>query len=54
MRFTQFIRTQTHRNCIRMIATTNSILQQYSVFGWYCIQTRTRHSWIHYTDCWIV
>jgi len=20
----------------------------------YCIQTLTRHSWIHYTDCWIV
>jgi len=22
-------------------------------FG-YCIHTLTRHSWIHYTDCWIV
>jgi len=21
---------------------------------YYCIQTLTRHSWIHYTDCWIV
>ena len=21
---------------------------------WYCIQTMTRHLWIHYTDCWIV
>jgi len=20
----------------------------------YCIQTLTRYSWIHYTDCWIV
>jgi len=20
----------------------------------HCIQTLTRHSWIHYTDCWIV
>jgi len=20
----------------------------------YCIQTLTRHSWIHYTDCWIL
>jgi len=22
--------------------------------SWYCIQTLTRHSWIHYTDYWIV
>jgi len=22
--------------------------------GNYCIQTLTRHSWIHYTDCWIL
>jgi len=21
---------------------------------WYSIQSLTRHSWIHYTDCWIV
>jgi len=20
----------------------------------YCMQTLTRHSWMHYTDCWIV
>jgi len=20
----------------------------------YCIQTLTRHLWIHYTDCWII
>jgi len=20
----------------------------------YCMHTLTRHSWIHYTDCWIV
>jgi len=20
----------------------------------YCLQTLTRYSWIHYTDCWIV
>ena len=24
------------------------------LFHWYCKQTLTRHSWIHYTDCWIV
>jgi len=25
-----------------------------NIATFYCIQTFTRHSWINYTDCWIV
>jgi len=25
-----------------------------SITNVYCMGTLTRHSWIHYTDCWIV
>jgi len=28
-------------------------VKTYLILPWYCIQTLTRHSWIHYTD-WLI
>jgi len=36
------------------VSATERVQLNASVSEWYCTQTLTRHSWIHYTDCWIV